>query len=318
MTRPIKFLSGLARVGAVAMVAAAGLAIPQAHSQDDFIDFPPLPGGTSDDAVGFEGQPHSPSNLFFSNSNVIGNIQIGSTGRFVGTGPGTVTGTVEFSAANTGQFVPDGVTVTGGATFGNANVQTDLMSLNTLSKNLRNEGGTSLLISAGTSVNASSGILDPKSNRVFTATINPNFTDGTTFTINGTSSQSVVVNISTGGLPFNGSIDLIGGIISDHVLFNFDAGNFDTLTGGDPLMIDTDGNTTTGTFLDPNGQIQIVDSVIHGRVYGGDSQDFIISGSTIVAPTSSPVSEPTSLALLGAGLVALGIIRRRPRSVARP
>jgi hypothetical protein len=318
MTRPIKFLSGPVRVGAIAIVAATGLAIP--HAQSSCVCFPPLPGMTSDDSVGDEGNAGSPTNLVFSNSSVTGNIEIALTGGFVGTGPGTVTGTVEFAAPNTGQFAPDGVTVTGGATFNNANVQTDLNALNTISQNFRNEGGTPLLISAGASVNASSGILNAHGNEVFTATINPNFTAGTTFTINGTSSQSVVVNITTGGLPFDGSIVLTGGITSDDVLFNFDAGDYTTLSGGDPLLIDTGGLTTTGTYLDPNGQIEIVDSVLDGRIFGGDTADFIISDSTIIAPPS-PVSEPTSLALLGIALAAYGMNRmnrRRPRPLGRP
>jgi hypothetical protein len=307
MMRPIKFLSGPARLGALAIVAASGLAIP--HAQAQFCCSGPPPNDVSDFAFLYTGDPHT---LNFTNSTVTGNIGIGDTGVFRGFRHGTVNGTVQFSAANVGQFQPNGVTVTGGATFGNANVQTNLNALNTLSQSLRNEGGAPELIAAGGSVNASSGILDSNGNEVFTATIYPNFTAGTTFTINGTSSQFVVFNTQTGGLPFDGSVVLTGGITSDHVLFTFDAGNFDTLSGGDPLTINTAGNPTTGTYLDPNGPFQITDTVLNGRVFGGDTADSGITNSTVVAPPPFQAPEPTSLALLGAGLVAFGIIRRRP------
>jgi len=301
MTRLIKFLCSPVRLGAVAIAAVAGLANPPAQAQN-FGDFAP-----TTDTVDYEG--FSEPNLNFTNSNLTGNIGIGGVGGFVGSGSGTITGTVLFAAAS-GLFSPDGITVTGGATFGNTSVQTNLNALNALSQSLSNEVGTPQLISAGGSVNASAGVMDSNGNEVFTATINPNFTAGTTFTINGTSSQFVVFNTTTGGLPFDGSIVLTGGITSDHVLFNFDAGNYLTLSGGDPLMIDTDFNTTTGTYLDPNGVFQVTDTVLDGRIIGGDSMDSGITGSTIVGP-ASPVSEPTSLALLGAGLAALGFIRRR-------
>jgi len=167
---------------------------------------------------------------------------------------------------------------------------------------------------------------DPFGNRVFTASISEGFVAGTTFTIHGSSSDRVVVNIhSTDRLGFDGSIVLEGGITPDHVLFNFDKGDFDTLSGGDTLMIDTDGNPTTGTFLDPNGAFIVTNSMIFGRIFGGGSQaDSFIQTlnptdpnfrTSVVAPPPFVTPEPTSLVLLGAGLAAFGMIRRRHRRV---
>lgn len=264
----------------------------------------------------YTGDPH---NLDFANSNVVGNIGIANSGGFVGSGFGTITGTVEFAAPNTGQYMPNSISVTGGATYGNATVQTDLNGLNSLSQTLGGEAGTALTLSAGGSVNASSGILDSSGNEVFAATIGRSFVTGTTFTINGTSSQFVVVNIpSTGGLPFDGSIVLTGGITADQVLFNFDSGDYATNTGGDTLTIEnglpTVDPATAGLYLDPNGGIDIINSVVDGRIFGGDAVDLAITDSTINAPAPAAIPEPTSLALLGAGLMALGIIRRRHRT----
>jgi hypothetical protein len=274
--------------------------------------------------------------LTVTSSDIVGNVAIGDGGAFIGSiadGPGTITGTVQFFAPNTGQFGPDGITVTGGATFGNAFVQTDINNFNTTSQTLSGETGTTLTIGGGGSVNASSGILDSAGNEVFTATIGPSFVAGTTFTITGDGTQTVVINIdATGTVSFDGSIVLAGGLTSDQVLFNFDGGDFPTNSGGPVLTIDTtpftgpsiflaaatppNAQTTTGTFFNPNGEIHVLDSVIDGRVFGGPT-DFSITDSSIVSPASS-VPEPASLTLLGAGLVAFGIIRRRHRLFARP
>ena len=273
--------------------------------------------------------------MLVTNANISGNIGIGQGGGFIGSGSGTVAGTVMF-AATSGLFSPNGITVTGGATFGNANVQTDVTAVTALSRTLGAEPGTPITITgspsiipasgpaistaaafgtaSGGSVFASAGILDSAGNRVFTANLSEDFVAGTTFTIRGSSSDRVVINIpSTDGLGFDGSIVLEGGITPDHVLFNLDKGYFDTLSGGDPLMIDTDGHPTTGIFLDPNGNFVITDSMIFRRIFGGGSE-FELDHSNL-GPNGPHVSHQhrRTTTVRNAGADLAGSARRRPR-----
>jgi hypothetical protein len=267
MTLSLKFLSGLACLGAVAIVAASGLAIPEARAQCCVV---PIPDDVSDFAF-----LYADPNLRVINANISGNIGIAEGGGFIGFGSGTVTGQVRFAVPATAGSCsdPDGLTVTGGTTFGNANVQADFDAVTMISRTLGAERGTWITIMGGGSVYASKGKSDSTGNRVFTATLSETFTAGTTFTIRGTESDRVVINVpSTDGLGFDGSIVLEGGITPDHVLFNFHKGDFKTLAGGDTLTINTDGNRTAGTFLNPNGNFIITDSMIFGRIFGGGSE----------------------------------------------
>jgi choice-of-anchor A domain-containing protein len=277
-------------------------------------------GSASNFAVLFEG--NQSKTLNFNNSNITGNIGIGNTGKFADAGGCSgkclISGLVEFSAANTGQFTSSsGTTYTPALSAGTnplysqSTVTDALNTVNTLSQSLASESGTAVTIQNGGSLSASSGTLDSSGNRVFTATMNP-FDAGQTFTINGSASDYVVINVSnTGGHGFNGSVVLQGGITSDHVLFNLDKGNYSTLSGGDTLTISTNGATTSGIFLDPNGNIQINHSTLDGRLFGGDSQDMqIVSGANIVAPLA-PVPEPRYTLLSGALLGMIGYLRLR-------
>jgi hypothetical protein len=246
--------------------------------------------------------------LSYNNSFFTGNIGIGGTGKFQGNGPGTITGNVDFSAANTGQFSNSGVTITGTTNYMVGSVASALNTVNSLSQTLGLEAGTSTTITSGGSINASSGMLDSTGNRVFTVT-SVSFPNGT-FTINGSSTDYVVLNVALGNVAFNGSIVLSGGITSDHVLINTTPAtsnltNYDSaytnLTGGPTLTISTSGLTTEGVFLDPTGDFQINHSILDGRLLGGDTHNSaFVSGAYLVTPT---VSVPGPV--VGAGLPGL-------------
>jgi hypothetical protein len=235
--------------------------------------------------------------LSYNNSTEVGNIGIGGTGKFQGNGPGTITGNIDFSASNTGQFSNSGLTITGTENFGGssgASVTSALNTVNSLSQTLGLEAGTTTTITSGGSINASSGTLDGNGNRVFTVT-NISFANGT-FTINGSATDFVVLNIagSVANNGLTGSIVLNGGIASDHVLFNFTPStsnlttynnDYANLTGGPTMTISTSGLTTTGTFLDSTGDFSANHSVIDGRIFGGDTHNSaFVSGADLNAP----------------------------------
>jgi len=287
-------------------------------------------GAASNYGLLFEG--NSGNQLQYNNSVETGNIGIGLTGAAQLNGPGTITGNIDFAAANSGQFSNSGVTLnpsTSNPAYNVAQVASALGIVNSLSQTLGLEAGTSTTISSGGSINAGAGTLDGNGNRVFTVT-NIGFSNGT-FTINGGASDFVVLNVagSVGNNGLNGSILLSGGITSDQVLINYTPSTsnltaynnaYTNLTGGPTLTISTNGLTTAGTFLDPTGAIQVNHSVVDGRVFGGDTQNFaFVSGASLNAPeVATAVPAPQALVMLFSGAIPLGFLawlRRRGRMV---
>lgn len=274
-------------------------------------------GAASNFAVLYEGGGNN--TLQITNVTVNFNIGVGGTGKLTDSGPSTVNGAIDFSAANTGQFSNNNSSnvIANGVNFNDSLVTSALNTVNALNTSLGTEAGTNVSIGNGAgqtlTINASAGVLDANGNRVFTVT-GFNTTNGETLTINGDAAgDSVVFNFpaSVGNVNFNNQV-VLSGISEDKVLYNFVGGS--GLTGGQTLQINDNGssspgNLVQGVFLNPNGPISVVNTNITGRVFGGDSHDMqIVSGDVIDSP---PVPEPAGTAFLLGLLLAIGLIVRR-------
>ncbi len=332
---------GAVALSALALLAYSPLAAPQARA-DILTDANAADAGNF--AALFEGGG-SGNTLNTNNTSINGQIGIGGAGKFAASGPGTIssTGATNIqvaSAVNSGQVTSSNTTYVQNAgpgqttsstpvtVFGASNVTTDLTNLNSFSSTVGGFTGTSLTVNLNNNqsqtINASGGPAGTNgtitgNESVFTVS-SFNFTNGATLTINGDGVHNVILNFSRAA-SFGGTILLTGGLTSDQVLFNFTGGS--NLSGGPALTVSTNGATETGIFLDPNGAMQINQSVLNGRFFGGDSTNMqIVSGVTLNAPGggTSPdvasVPEPSSMAMvLGiGGLTALGYTWRRRRS----
>ena len=270
-------------------------------------------GSASNYAVLYEGGGNN--TLQITNVTVNFNIGVGGSGKVTDSGPSTVNGSIDFSAACTS----DGK---GGCTqFSNNNtsnkftginynvsaVTSALNTVNALNTSLGGESGTNVSIGTGNgqtlTINATAGVSDGHGNRVFNVT-GFNTTNSDLLTINGDGGDSVVLNFVGLSANFNNQVKL-NGISEDHVLYNFVGGT--NLTGGPTLQINDNAsssasNVVQGVFLDPNGSISVTNAHIVGRVFGGDSHDMqIVSGDVL----DSPTPEPSFLGLLSLGVVGL-------------
>jgi hypothetical protein len=278
-------------------------------------------------ALLFEGA--GANTLQVTNVTVNGNVGVGLTGQATDSGPSTINGGLDFSAANTSQFSNNNAAdiIAGGVHYSVAAVASALSTVNSLNTTLGAESGTNIAIGTGggqtLSINAASGTLDANGNRVFNVT-GFNTTNGNVLTINGDAAGDSVVLNFTGSVNFNNQVRL-NGLSSDQVLYNFVGGS--NLTGGPTLQINDNLSNNApncslgqfcvqGVFLDPNGAISVTNANVAGRVFGGDTHDFqYVSGSTITASMTT-VPEPSNLLeLIGFSAVILLAAARRKKSI---
>jgi hypothetical protein len=268
----------------------------------------------------FQGGGHN--TLQITNVFVKGNVGVGNTGLATDSGPSSIVGRIDFSAADSGQFSNNNNSnvITGGVHYNVSAVASALTSINTLSQTLIGLAGTHVAINGIQTVNASSGAtftVNGQTVHVFDVTSFNNNGTSDVLTINGSASDLVAFNLDgLGNIQFHGGIAFTGGIGPDNVVFNVGGGNYSTLSGGPALDINNNGGAAgiaQGIFLDPNGAISVVHADVLGRVFGGDSHDFqYVSGANLTAPEETPpVPEPATMALALSGLASFGVLGLR-------
>lgn len=240
---------------------------------------------------------------------VYGGTSMISNGAITGTQPARLGGASPSGSAATINYNQS--TTVGAAISAALNLSTTYGSYASAATGLANLG----TLNGNNAVSATNGYkVSGTQSYVFQATT-LSIGNGNTLTINGTSSQYVIIDVTGNGngSNLNGALALTGGITPDQVLINF------TGSGGN-VQGAANGATLSGTFLIPYDTVQLNSLTINGHIFGGGSgTNFqFVSNAFISQPAiQSAVPEPVSLTILSVGVVGTLIARRRRRPVIR-
>jgi hypothetical protein len=134
---------------------------------------------------------------------------------------------------------------------------------------------------------------------------------GGNLTLSGPATAQFVINITGGFTGTSGSVLLAGGLTADDVIFN--------ITGTGSAVTTSVPHTVNAILLAPDRAITEGSGISNGEVIGGYNQTITLMSATVLRSpctggntcSGTPVPEPSSLPLLGFGVLVFGILRHR-------
>ena len=225
---------------------------------------------------------------------MIGNVGIGSGGTLTLNGS-IVDGNVQFNdSVTTKNFTQNGALITGTVSGGVAQVKSAVYDAGSLATLAASEATNANILGSGSvkTINANgvaggNTVVSVASLSLTNATLN----------INGNASSYFIINIASTLSLANSSINLLGGVTADHVLFNVYKGGTVSISSG----------TYAGTFLAMDSDVFFSGGILDGQILGGGAGRVSLTGTVTVddvsasPAASSTAPEPASLVLLGIG-----------------
>ena len=256
-------------------IAAVALSIFTAGAATDTLPGGAINVGSADYfTVLTKSDPGFTDNTITGPSFVIGNYGLGGQGKLSITGSSYIQGNlVKHSGAN----VAGGNAVTGTTTTNDAQLAQALADAQMLSDAAAAEASTPAYASL-TNINSSMTITGGPGEKVVLNLQNFKLDGGKTFTLQGTTTTSFIINITnTFGLT-GGSKIVLSGVPPQNVLFNILG------TGGQVAFSGKSG--MSGILLALNRKVDLSSGFVLGKVIA--NQVVITSGGNVVSPSTNP------------------------------
>lgn len=239
-----------------------------------------------------------------SDTGITGNVAVGSGVTLQGAGS-TIHGNLDYQSGNSGS----GITVTGTTSTNDSQVGSAIADAQSLASLYGAVTNLSALSSGTLNVTSNPGQSYNGNTNEHVYAINTNFT--TDLTITAAANQYVVFDVGAGSSANFSlvAVTLGGGITSDHVLFNIE-------TTGALSSSNAHNQAVNAVVVDNAGSVNVDNFTLNGRLFcnATSANCQVVSNADIISSATTATPEPGTILLIGAGLLAVGLVSRRAKN----